>query len=195
MRPSLPLRVVRPRHHERDAGARADPQTAVREVSRILRPGGYFTGSAAFLEPYHPHSDFHLAPDGVVHALEAAGLSVGGLWPQEEWLVDDSLASMPGPVSGRRAGSCAASARWSASQATPLPSARTGCRTISISSQSSRRSSSRTSCRDALPKDANNGVASRSGRNVRCSAAKARWPGWNDRGAAMRHRRWPGPTG
>ena len=77
-----------------------DPQTAVREVSRVLRPGGYFTGSAAFLEPHHLHSHFHLAPDGMVHALEAAGLSVEGLWPEEDWLVYDSLASMPGPVSG-----------------------------------------------------------------------------------------------
>ena len=78
----------------------SDPVRAVGEVARVLRRGGLFTGSTAFLETYHSHSRCHLAPDGVAHVLTAAGLSVEGMWPQEGWLVYDSLAEMPGPVSG-----------------------------------------------------------------------------------------------
>ncbi|HZP40416.1 MAG TPA: class I SAM-dependent methyltransferase [Candidatus Binatia bacterium] len=77
----------------------ANPFRAVAEVSRVLRPGGVFAGSAAFLEPYHDRSRFHLAPDGLLHVLRSAGLAVRGIWPQEGWLVFDSLAEMPGPVS------------------------------------------------------------------------------------------------
>jgi len=76
-----------------------DPVGAVREVGRVLRPGGVFTGSVAFLEPSHLHSRFHLAPDGVVHTLEAGGFHVEALWPQAGWLVYDSLAEMAGPIS------------------------------------------------------------------------------------------------
>ena len=78
----------------------ADPVRAVREVRRVLRQGGMFTGSTAFLEPHHLHSHFHLAPDGLLRVFSLAGLPVVGMWPQEGWLVYDSLAHMPGPVSG-----------------------------------------------------------------------------------------------
>jgi SAM-dependent methyltransferase len=81
-----------------------DPVAAVREVARILRPGGVFSGSVAFLEPQHHGSHFHLTADGVAHVVDAAGLQLHAVWPQEQWLVYDSLASMPGPVS--------APARW-----------------------------------------------------------------------------------
>jgi len=77
----------------------ANPFLAVAEVSRVLRSGGVFAGSAAFLEPYHHHSFFHLAPDGLLHVLRTAGLVVRGIWPEDGWLVFDSLAEMPGPVS------------------------------------------------------------------------------------------------
>jgi hypothetical protein len=33
-----------------------------------------------------------------VHVLTEAGLQVEALWPQEHWLVFDSLAAMPGPI-------------------------------------------------------------------------------------------------
>ncbi len=75
-----------------------DPAAATREVARVLRPGGVFSGSAAFLEPYHMRSHFHLSPDGLLHVMGGAGLVVEGLWPEERWLVFDSLARMPGPV-------------------------------------------------------------------------------------------------
>jgi SAM-dependent methyltransferase len=77
----------------------ANPFVAVRELARVLRPGAELSGSAAFLEPQHAGSHFHPTADGLVHVLESAGLEVVGLWPQEGWLVFDSLASMHGPVS------------------------------------------------------------------------------------------------
>jgi hypothetical protein len=69
-------------------------------VARVLKPGGLFSGSTAFLEPQHDHSYVHFTADGLAQVLVAAGLRVEGVWPQDGWLVFDSLANMPGPVSG-----------------------------------------------------------------------------------------------
>jgi SAM-dependent methyltransferase len=49
------------------------PWIAVEEVARVLRPGGWFVGSVAFLKPYHG-SYFHMTHDGVRELLERAGL-------------------------------------------------------------------------------------------------------------------------
>jgi SAM-dependent methyltransferase len=76
----------------------ADPFAAAREIARVLRAAGRLSGSVAFLEPHHAGSHFHLSPDAVVHVLNEAGLRVEALWPQEHWLVFDSLAAMPGPI-------------------------------------------------------------------------------------------------
>ena len=78
----------------------ANPFLAVREVARVLRRDGIFSGSVAFMEPYHHRSYFHFSPDAVVHVLGTAGLRLEGMWPQEGWTVFESLAWMPGPVSG-----------------------------------------------------------------------------------------------
>jgi len=79
-----------------------NPFLAVAELARVLKPGGVFSGSAAFLEPYCPswRTYFHPSPDGIVHLLTTAGLRVDGLWAQEGWTVFDSLAAIPGPISG-----------------------------------------------------------------------------------------------
>lgn len=78
----------------------ANPFLAVCEVARVMKPGAVFSGSAAFLEPHHLGSHFHVTVDGLSHLCRWAGLIVDGLWPQERWLVFDSLATMHGPVSG-----------------------------------------------------------------------------------------------
>ena len=79
----------------------ANPFVAIAEVARVLKPGGIFSGSAAFLEPYCSswRTYFHPSPDGIVHLLATAGLRVDGLWAQEGWTVFDSLATIPGPIS------------------------------------------------------------------------------------------------
>lgn len=49
------------------------PWDAVEEVARVLRPGGWFVGSVAFLKPYH-ESYFHMTHDGVRELMERAGM-------------------------------------------------------------------------------------------------------------------------
>ncbi len=49
------------------------PWIAVQEASRVLRPGGWFVGSVAFMKPFH-NSYFHMTHKGVQHLLDIAGL-------------------------------------------------------------------------------------------------------------------------
>jgi SAM-dependent methyltransferase len=77
----------------------ANPLLACREVARVLKPGGIFSGRAAFLEPYHYRSHFHLSPDGIMSVLSYGGLVVEAIWPQENWSAFDSRAhARPGIV-------------------------------------------------------------------------------------------------
>lgn len=57
------------------------PDTLVREVARVLAPGGYFLGSVAYLEPYHSFSIFNLTPYGLWRVLGEAGLTILELRP------------------------------------------------------------------------------------------------------------------
>jgi SAM-dependent methyltransferase len=51
------------------------PWVVAAEIGRILRPGGCFVGSVAFLKPFH-HSFFHMTHSGVQELLSRAGLTV-----------------------------------------------------------------------------------------------------------------------
>lgn len=51
------------------------PWVAVGEIARVLRPGGWFIGSVAFLKPYH-NSYFHMTHKGIISLLGAYGLQV-----------------------------------------------------------------------------------------------------------------------
>ncbi len=51
------------------------PWIAAEQIARVLRPGGRFVGSVAFLKPFHD-SFFHMTHLGVVALLEPVGLRV-----------------------------------------------------------------------------------------------------------------------
>lgn len=57
-----------------------DPFAAAREVARVLKPGGMFLGTTAFLEPFHANSYFHMSHKGVERVLSGAGFQLNRLW-------------------------------------------------------------------------------------------------------------------
>lgn len=52
------------------------PHVMMREVARVLRPGGVFFGSVAYLVPFHLESFYNMTHYGTLSALEYAGLTV-----------------------------------------------------------------------------------------------------------------------
>lgn len=72
----------------------AQPLLALREVHRVLRPGGYFIGTVAFLEPFHDNSFSHFTHLGTWHALRFAGFSVEAVMPIRGWHVARAQVEM-----------------------------------------------------------------------------------------------------
>lgn len=62
------------------------PDTVVREVRRVLRRGGLFVGSLAYLEPYHSYSIFNFTPYGLLRVGQDNGLKVCEMRPGVEGL-------------------------------------------------------------------------------------------------------------
>jgi len=58
-----------------------EPEPLIREVARILAPGGWLAGSTSQLEPFHSLSLWNFTPYGLTQLLEAAGLEVVQLRP------------------------------------------------------------------------------------------------------------------
>ncbi|MCK5890027.1 MAG: methyltransferase domain-containing protein [Methylococcales bacterium] len=59
----------------------ASPYLAAQEAHRVLKPGGYFLGNVAFLEPWHDNSYFHISPLGVIEMLTQADFKIENVWP------------------------------------------------------------------------------------------------------------------
>ncbi len=57
------------------------PDELLRDVARVLGPGGRFVGSVSYLEPYHSYSIFNFTPYGVMRVLQDAGLELEALSP------------------------------------------------------------------------------------------------------------------
>lgn len=76
------------------------PHVAAREVRRVLKPGGTFMGTVAFLEPFHGESFFHHTHLGVYTLLRSAGLAVEQVSPHPDYPVLLAQAQMGGLFPG-----------------------------------------------------------------------------------------------
>jgi len=69
------------------------PLVAAREAFRVLRPGGTFFGSAAFVFGFHDRASFHhMSHAGLLWTLESAGFRVERIWP--DWPYPNAIAQM-----------------------------------------------------------------------------------------------------
>jgi SAM-dependent methyltransferase len=70
------------------------PFVFMREVARVLRPGGTFIGTVAFLEPFHARSYYHHTHLGLIHCLVHAPLECVALGPVRSWPALRALGEM-----------------------------------------------------------------------------------------------------
>jgi SAM-dependent methyltransferase len=75
-----------------------DPFAAAREVARVLKPGGIFLGTTAFLEPFHANSYFHMSHMGVQRVLCGAGLEPNRLWATWNFLEATTTFWLPDQI-------------------------------------------------------------------------------------------------
>tara|TARA_B100001250_G_scaffold352890_1_gene325906 strand:+ start:69 stop:725 length:657 start_codon:yes stop_codon:yes gene_type:complete len=74
------------------------PWIAIKEISRVLKKGGIFFGTVAFLEPEHGNSYFHMTKRGMSKILEVGNLEIIDVIPTDNWTFLTSLNLFPLPL-------------------------------------------------------------------------------------------------
>jgi SAM-dependent methyltransferase len=72
------------------------PFVVAREVLRVLKPGGLYIGTVAFLEPFHGNSFYHHTHLATYNTLRSAGFIVEQVGPNRTWSGLRAQASMSG---------------------------------------------------------------------------------------------------
>jgi SAM-dependent methyltransferase len=72
------------------------PFVVAREVLRVLKPGGVYIGTVAFLEPFHGDSYYHHTHLGTYNTLQTAGFDIERVAPNAAWSSLEAQATMGG---------------------------------------------------------------------------------------------------
>ena len=70
------------------------PVVMLREVHRVLQPGGRFIGAVSFLEPFHDKSFYHHTHLGAYNSLQVAGFDILRVAPTQSWHALKALSHM-----------------------------------------------------------------------------------------------------